>query len=204
MPKIVEHDVLQKLLNYLTDKGYPQDCLLMNYKLGKYRADLVITNPETHEPLQIFVYHSAKKNMTTAKQQLKDFINEAAKKNPDVIGYLLFANDEEPFFEVVDPETDKPIRASAFDYGNLVQKGRSASENMLSANKSKAVGNLRRSSNLLIAAAIIVLLLDIFGIVELTGYRLYVILLIAALIMLPYFESIKFANFEIKQREKKK
>ena len=105
---------------------------------------------------------------------------------------------------MVDPETDKPIRASAFDYGNLVQKGRSASENMLSANKSKAVGNLRRSSNLLIAAAIIVLLLDIFGIVELTGYRLYVILLIAALIMLPYFESIKFANFEIKQREKKK
>ena len=80
MPKIVEHDVLQKLLNYLTDKGYPQDCLLMNYKLGKYRADLVITNPETHEPLQIFVYQSAKKNMTTAKQQLKDFINEAAKK----------------------------------------------------------------------------------------------------------------------------
>lgn len=206
MPKIVEQDVLQNLLNYLTEKGYPQDCLLMNYKLGKYRADLVITNPETHVPLQIFAYQSQKDHQSVdlGKQQLKAFIKEAAQNNPDVIGYLLFSNDEEPFFEVVDPDTDKPLRASAFDYKNLVQKGKSASENMLTSNKSRAVGSLKLSSTILIIAAVIVLLLDIFNIVELTGYRLYIILMIAALIMLPYFESIKFANFELKQRGRKK
>lgn len=206
MPKIIEQDVLQNLLNYLTEKGYPQDCLLMNYKMGKHRADLVITNPETHVPLQIFTYlpHKNTQTITHGKQQLKTFIKEASQNNPDVIGYLLFSNNESPFFEVVDPNTDKPIRVSAFDYQNLVQKGKSASENMLSSNKSKAVGNLRWSSNMLIVAAIIVLLLDIFNIVELTGYRLYIILMIAVLIMLPYFESIKFANFELKQKEKKK
>ncbi|MBQ9035644.1 MAG: hypothetical protein IJ099_06800 [Alphaproteobacteria bacterium] len=206
MPQIIEQDVLQNLLNYLTEKGYPADCLLMNYKLGKYRADLVITNPETHVPLQIFAYLPQKDpaSITRGKQQLNDFIKEAAQNNPDVIGYLLFAEEKAPFFEVVDPNTNKPLRVSAFDYKNLVQKGKSASENMLTTNKSKAVGNLKLSSNLLIIAAIIVLLLDIFNIVELTGYRLYIILMIAALIMLPYFESIKFANFELKQKDKKK
>ena len=206
MPKIVEQDVLQNLLNYLTEKGYPQDCLLMNYKLGKYRADLVIVNPETHVPLQIFAYQGQKtaENMTFGKQELKAFIKEAVQNNPDVIGYLLFSSDESPFFEVIDPETDKPLRTSAFDYKNLVQKGKSASENMLASNKSRAVGNLRWSSTMLIIAAVIILLLDIFGIVELTGYRLYIILMIAVLILLPYFETIKFANFELRQREKKK
>ena len=206
MPKIIEQDVLQNLLNYLLEKGYPQDCLLMNYKLGKYRADLVITNPETHVPLQIFAYQSQKnaESQASGKQQLTAFIKEAAQNNPDVIGYLLFPSDEAPFFEVIDPDTDKPLRASAFDYKNLVQKGKSASENMLTANKSRAVGNLKWSSTILIVAAVVVLLLDIFGIVELTGYRLYIILLIAALIMLPYFESIKFANFELKQKSRKK
>ncbi|MBR1825388.1 MAG: hypothetical protein IJ770_02265 [Alphaproteobacteria bacterium] len=206
MPKIIDNDVLQNLLNYLTEKGYPQDCLLMNYKLGKFRADLVITNPETHVPLQIFAFQPQKtnKNITLGKQQLRAFINVAAQNNPDVIGYLLFPSNDEPFFEVIDPETDKPLRASAFDYNNLVQKGKSASENMLTSNKSKAVGSLKWSSTMLIIAAVIVLLLDIFGIVELTGYRLYIILMIAVLILLPYFETIKFANFELKQREKKK
>jgi len=206
MSKIIEHDVLQNLLNYLTEKGYPSECLLLNYKLGKYRADLVIINPETHVPLQIFVYQPQKtnKSLNLGKQQLAEFINEAAQKNPDVIGYLLFAAGEKPFFEVVDPNTDKPLRVSAFDYKNLVQKGKSANENMLSTNKIRAVGNLKFSSLMLVGAAVIVLLLDIFGIVELTGYRLYIILMIAVLMLLPYFETIKFANFELKQRDKKK
>ena len=206
MPKIIEHDTLQNLLNYLKQNGYPQDCLLMNYKLGTHRADLVITNPETHVPLQVFAYLPEKtaKELTNGKQQLKTFIKEAEKNNPDVIGYLVFPDDDEPFFEVIDPETDKPIRASAFDYENLVQKGKSANKNMLTENKSKAIGNLKLTSLLLVICAFIVLLLDIFNIVELTGYRLYLILLITVLIMLPYFESIKFANFEIKQKERKK
>lgn len=205
MPKIVEEDVLQNLLNYLTEKGYPQDCLLMNYKLGKYRADLVITNPETHVPLQVFSYLMKKntESMKLGKQQLKAFIKEASQNNPDVIGYLLFSSSEPPFFEVVDPETNKPLHASAFDYNNLVQKGKSASENMLTANKSKAVGNLRWGSTILIISSVVVLLLDIFNIVELTGYRLYIILLIAVLVMLPYFETIKFANFELRQKKQK-
>lgn len=206
MPKIIEQDVLQNLLNYLMEKGYPKECLLLNYKLGQHRADLVITNPETHVPLQIFTYLPQKGDsaIKRGKQQLNEFIKTAAQNNPDVIGYLLLAYEEAPFFEVIDPNTSKPLRISAFDYQNLLQKGKSASENMLTSNKSKAVGNLRWSSNMLIIAAVIVLLLDIFNIVELTGYRLYIILMIAVLIMLPYFESIKFANFELKQKEKKK
>ena len=206
MPKIIEHDTLQNLLNYLKQNGYPQDCLLLNYKLGTRRADLVVTNPETHVPLQVFAYQSEKnsKNLLNGKQQLKTFIKEAEKNNPDVIGYLVFPDDSEPFFEVIDPETDKPIRASAFDYENLVQKGKSANKTMLNENKSKAVGNLKFTSLLLVAGALIILLLDIFNVVELTGYRLYLILLITVLIMLPYFESIKFANFELKQKERKK
>ena len=135
---------------------------------------------------------------------MKTFIKEAEKNNPDVIGYLVFPDDSEPFFEVIDPETDKPIRASAFDYENLVQKGKSANKTMLNENKSKAVGNLKFTSLLLVVGALIILLLDIFNVVELTGYRLYLILLITVLIMLPYFESIKFANFELKQKERKK
>ena len=71
-------------------------------------------------------------------------------------------------------------------------------------NKSKAVGNLKFVTMSLIFSTIFILLLDVFNIVEITGYRLYLILIIVILVLLPYYETIKVANFELTQKDKDK
>lgn len=206
MQKSTEKDTLQYLIDYLQKQGYPDDSLLFNYKEGKYRADLVIVDTATLTPLQIFEVRN-KLSLTdhiSDKDLLKQHLSETSKSNPDIIGYLVYASKEEPFFEVIDPFTDKPVRESAFDYNNQVQKGKNAKFSLLKNNKSKAVGNLKFVTMSLIFSTIFILLLDVFNIVEITGYRLYLILIIVILVLLPYYETIKVANFELTQKDKDK
>ena len=73
---------------------------------------------------------------------------------------------------------------------------------MLKNNKSKAVGSLKIVTMSLIALTVLILLLDVFSIVEITGYRLYLVLIIVILVLLPYYETIKVANFELTQKDK--
>ena len=133
-----EKDTLQSFINYLMERGYPENSLLTNYKIGKYRADLVIIDPETNNPLQIFEFKAKKtqQSQLNGKNRIKNYIFELSKVNPDAIGYLIFTSDAEPYFEIIDPNTEKSVLPSAFDYNNLVRKGKNAKEIMLNSNNS--------------------------------------------------------------------
>ncbi|MBR2141068.1 MAG: hypothetical protein IJ853_01825 [Rickettsiales bacterium] len=198
-----EKDTLQSFINYLMERGYPENSLLTNYKIGKYRADLVIIDPETNNPLQIFEFKAKKtqQSQLNGKNRIKNYIFELSKVNPDAIGYLIFTSDAEPYFEIIDPNTEKSVLPSAFDYNNLVRKGKNAKEIMLNSNKSKAVGNLKFVTLSLVVVIFVILVFDILGIVEMNGHRLYLILMIMILILLPYYETIKVANFELTQKK---
>jgi len=43
----------------------------------------------------------------------------------------------------------------------------------------------------------------VFDVVELNGQRLYVFLISILLVLPPYYETIKIANFELTQKDKK-
>ena len=113
------------------------------------------------------------------------------------------ARAEEPFFEIIDPISNIPIKNSDLNYKNVVQKGKNAKETLMNNNKSRAVGNLKWATMMLIGLIVLILLLDILNILEVTGYRLYLVLMIVILALLPYYETIKVANFELTQKNKK-
>lgn len=199
-----KNDTLQYLISYLKERGYPPDSLLINYKIGKYRADLVIADPQKHAPLQIFELKPIEnaETLSAGKQRMKDYLFEAEKVNPDIMGYLIFPSQTQPFFKIIDVNTDKPVRLETFDFTNLLKKSQNAKETLISSNKTRAVGNLKWATILLVAATFVILLFDVFNIVEVTGYRLYLILMIIILVLLPYYETIKVANFELTQKQK--
>ena len=199
-----DKDILLNFKKYLAQCGYPAQSILVGYTIGQYRADVVISDPDTNTPLQIFELKKQKtpQTLATARTQLQKHLAAARKLNPDVIGYLVFQTEIEPYFEVFDAITDEVVHHSAFDYQNQVHKGKNATATMLSRNKSRAVGNLKWATMLLIFFTALLFLLDVSDIIPMTGYRLYLILIVVILVLLPYYETIKVANFELTQKDK--
>ena len=202
MTTIDSKDTLHYLIDFLKTNGYPENSLLVNYMVGKFRADLVVVDPQTHTPLQIFL--QAQKNQTENLLQIRNFVNEIQKINPDAIGYIVFPSETEPFFEVSDPNQNKIVRTLAFNFNTQVQKSKNAKETLLNHKKNQAVGNLKWVTLVLVSITGLILLLDVFHVLEITGYRLYLILIIVILVLLPYYETIKFANIELTQKNQKK
>lgn len=202
----MDDDILQKLTAYLLERGYPQNSILHNYQADKYRADLVVVDKKTQTPLQFFIIKEqhTQNTFSQTKKLISKQISEINKINPDACGYLVFPKKETPFFSIIDPLNNAPVRLSDLNYKNLAQKGKNAKETLLNNSKTRAVGNLKWATFLLIGLICFVLLLDIFNIIEITGYRLYLILMIVILVLLPYYETIKVANFELTQKNKKK
>lgn len=203
---MTDKDLLQHLLDYLVQQGYPEDSVLVNFMVGSKRADVVVADTETHAPLQIFVLKKQKSERAVedGKKQIKKFLAETDTTNPDVSAYLIFPSEKEPYFTAVNPENGTMLPATFFNYQNLVQKSKNASASMLQGNKKRAVGNLKWATVMLMVVICAVLLLDLFNVIEITGYRLYLILMIVILVLLPYYETIKIANFELTQKNKKK
>ena len=192
-------NILENLINYLIEKGYPKDSLLNNYMIGKFRADLVVVDTITHTPLQIFVIKDIN---DSEDNKIKNYIKEASKINPDIIIYLVEKTKEIPFFSIIDYDNKKSVQSLSFNYDKSVQKGKNAKNTLINNNKTKAVGSLKLATFSLVIITLFILIMDILNIIEVTGYRLYLILIIVILVLLPYYESIKVSNFELKQKDK--
>jgi len=50
----LEKDVLKALIDYLIAHGYPEASLAIEWPIGKYRADLIMVDPDTRAPVAIF------------------------------------------------------------------------------------------------------------------------------------------------------
>lgn len=200
-----QKDFLESFQDFLINKGYPEDSILVDYKIGKYRPDLTIVDPQTNTPLQIFELKAKKTPQTeeAGRQQLRRYTEEAGKTNPDIVGYLIFPAETDPFFEAMDIRKNQMVRNSIFNYKNLVQKRKSAKESLLDNRKRTAVGNLKFATTGLNIFILIFFILDVFDVVELSGQRLYWLLISILLVLLTYYETIKIANFELTQRDKK-
>ncbi|MBQ8481148.1 MAG: hypothetical protein IJ532_01280 [Alphaproteobacteria bacterium] len=193
------NNILENLINYLLEKGYPKDSLLNNYMIGKFRADLVVVDIITHTPLQIFVIKDFNK---LEDNKIKNYVKEAGKINPDIIIYIVEKSAESPFFSITDYDNKKSVQPLSFNYDKSVQKGKNASNILINNNKTKAVGSLKLATFSLVIITFLILLMDVLNIIEVTGYRLYLILIIVILVLLPYYESIKVSNFELKQKDR--
>lgn len=204
MAELTERNLIIRLKNYLLKHGYPEESILIEYKIGRYRADLVVIDTQTNIPIQIFELKARKneQSIQMGKRQLESYMEYAKKINPDIITYLVFPKDTSPYFEAIDINTDEEVTTDAFNYKNQAHRGRVAKEELIKDKKNEAVDNLKIITYILIISAAIFLILDICCIIPMTNYRLYLILIIIVLVLLPYYETIKVANFELTQKKK--
>lgn len=204
MSLLVEKNLIENLKQYLISHGYPENSMIAEYKLGKYRADLVVIDIETNSPMQLFELKSNnnKRNVEMGRQQLSKFLQEARKLNADVIGYLVFPDDNLPFFKIINPETES-TKKDNFDlnYQDQIVRSRSAKTEIIKTKKVETVDEFKKKINILLEVLSIIFVLDVLEILNLNNIHLYLILIMILLYVLPYYEEIKIFNFELKKKQ---
>ena len=82
MAELTERNLIIRLKNYLLKHGYPEESILIEYKIGRYRADLVVIDTQTNIPIQIFELKARKneQSIQMGKRQLESYM-EYDKKN---------------------------------------------------------------------------------------------------------------------------
>jgi len=206
MSELTEKSLIENLKQYLIEHGYPPQSIITEYKLGRYRADLVIIDTETNIPIQLFeLKTSQNKNLINmGKQQLDKFLQEARKINVDVIGYLVVPSQRPPFFKIINPETED-IRKNNIDlnYKGQVNRSRSSRTEIIKTKKAETIDEFKKKIRILLCGLLIIFLLDAFSVLEINNIRFYLIVMIVILCILPYYEEIKIFNLELKKDRNK-
>ena len=203
MSALVEKNLIENLKQYLISHGYPEDSIITEYKLGKYRADLVVIDNETNSPMQLFELKSTnnKKFIEMGKIQLNKFLLEARKLNADVIGYWVVPTNKVPFFKIINPEIENTNKNSVdLNYQNQVVRSRSAKTEIIKTKKVETVDEFKKKINILLFVLSIIFVLDNYCFLELNNIRFYLILIMIVLYILPYYEEIKIFNLELKKK----
>lgn len=203
MSALVEKNLIENLKQYLISHGYPENSIITEYKLGKYRADLVVIDNETNSPMQLFELKSTnnKKFIEMGKIQLNKFLLEARKLNADVIGYLVVPTNKVPFFKIINPEIENTNKNSVdLNYQNQVVRSRSAKTEIIKTKKVETVDEFKKKINILLFVLSIIFVLDNYCFLELNNIRFYLILIMIVLYILPYYEEIKIFNLELKKK----
>lgn len=206
MSEIVGKKVLDSLKDYLVKHGYPDKSIISEYKLGKYRADLVVVDIETNMPIQLFEIKAFDKEkfVQQGEQQLKIFLNEARKLNADVIGYLVFPSNKPPFFEVKIFEKDEIKTQNVyFNYEDQINRSRFSKTEIIKTKKTEVVDEIKDKSIRLCLLMLVLLVLDILNVIEVTNVRFYLIISLSVMYLLPNYEEIKIFNFELKKNTDK-
>lgn len=203
MSALVEKNLIENLKQYLISHGYPENSIITEYKLGKYRADLVVIDNETNSPMQLFELKSTnnKKFIEMGRIQLNKFLLEARKLNADVIGYLVVPTNKVPFFEIINPEIENTNKNSVdLNYQNQVIRSRSAKTEIIKTKKVETVDEFKKKINILLLILSIIFVLDNYCFLELNNIRFYLIVIMIVLYILPYYEEIKIFNLELKKK----
>lgn len=206
MSELTEHSLIESLKEYLIKHGYPEKSIILEYPLGKYRADLVVIDLETNVPMQLFELKSNKnqKVIDIGKHQLEKFLSEARKINTDIISYLVFPSNEYPYFETVSFDALKKNTNINFDYNNQINRSRSLNLEIIKTRKAEAVDDLKEKINGLLLFIVILFILDILHVIEITTIRFYILIMISVLCILPNYEEIKIFNLELKKHSARK
>lgn len=206
MSELTENDLIESLKEYLIKHGYPEKSIILEYPLGKYRADLVVVDLETNVPMQLFELKNYRnqKVIDIGKHQLEKFLGEARKINADIISYLVFPSNKYPYFEAISFDSLEKNTNINFDYNNQINRSRSLNLEIIKTRKAEAVDDLKEKINGLLIFVVILFILDIFHVIEITTIRFYILIMISVLCILPNYEEIKIFNLELKKHSAKK
>lgn len=205
--KKLEPDTLKALIDYLIAYGYPESSLGIEWPIGKYRADLVIVDPDTREPVAIFEVKSRRTPHSEkfGKAQIESFLKTLG--NTSVPAYLVFGKDGTPPLEIQrisfgDEEVQNAERIfsaeSILDFTTLTKSRRNI---MIAETKNERKKVVDRFFIVCWGCGVLIGLILLFRI-PLSGLDLILIGAMIGLILLPYASKFKFLGLEFERLSK--
>ncbi|MFC2099433.1 hypothetical protein ACFLSF_01190 [Candidatus Bipolaricaulota bacterium] len=211
-----EKELLQLLVEYLKSEGYSERSLAVEMRVGALpgramRLDVALVDPESHLPLALYEVRGTKS--PGAKASATHDLREATRLlgMREIPAYVVWPAPVAPFieFERVLPE-GFPEEITIPDAGVPSETQRSIIRGSWISNRKKRQRSWRTAlwivCGVLASGMTTVFILDLLGRVELEASSLVLLAGVAVLLLIPFFDRIKFYGIELerllKRREK--
>jgi hypothetical protein len=208
----LEKDTLRRLIDYLKSHNYPENSFAIEYKIGNFRVDLAIVDPETKIPILLFEI-KAQKNNTQVKfgrNQLLKYLTDIG--DYSIPTYLVFPKPHTPFFEIKrlhfnrqNEQTEVEIVRDETEFDFKMQKRARISERV-EKNQTQTKNTIDNFKWFCWSLAFIIMALGILkkcNVLEIDATDLALGGALFGLIILPFASKLKFLGMEFERFEKK-
>lgn len=206
-----EIDLLQRVANFLIEHGYPEDSIILEWKITeRYRIDMAIIDNKSKKPVALFEFKRQKQSQSDnmAIEQLKQYAE--ALGDSTIPLYVVFGSDQPPGFELyfLTEEDGNEILKTIPQFPPFTYFKNSFISKLLSKKEKEKTDTYNWFQIICWILAFLVALLlffDFMGCLEITTERLGIIAVIIALVVFPFARKLKIlgVEFERLQEDKK-
>jgi len=206
-----EIDLLQRVANFLIEHGYPEDSIILEWKITeRYRVDMAIIDNKSKKPIALFEFKRQKQSQSEnmAIEQLKQYAE--ALGDSTIPLYVVFGSDQPPGFELffLTEEDGNEILKTIPQFPPFTYFKNSFISKLLSKKEKEKTDTYNWFQIICWILAFLVALLlffDFMGCLEITTERLGIIAVIIALVVFPFARKLKIlgVEFERLQEDKK-
>lgn len=204
----------EAFIKYLLAHGYPAEAIALEWGYSKALVDVAILDEKYNYPIAIYEIKGRKDRESIRRgiQQLKRSVHML-----DITSTcnLVFASENKPYFEVIDvseyvfsddePDVDALMRRQAMHMPFSYQQQSVGTKSKVQAKQRKKrqqkIDTLKWKCLILIAAGVVLLILDWKNCFELTTGRLFIIGGIALLVLIPSFGEVTVKDFSFKRNQ---
>jgi hypothetical protein len=202
-----ESEITATFIEYLKQNGYPENSITADYIVGeRNRADVVIIDPKTRIPLEVYEIKNSKssKNIQSGKEQVLKYLTLLNNKN--IPAYLVFPNESEPFFEIVDindisgTDIDRTIN-KAIDLNYLILKNSRINQeiNEIQKQKKNTFDNFKLVCWILSLIIVCIEILIKTKLLSVDVSDLALIGVAIALVLMPFASKLKILGIEFER-----
>lgn len=206
-----EIDLLQRVANFLIEHGYPEDSIILEWKITeRYRVDMAIIDNKSKKPVALFEFKRQRKSQSEnmAIEQLKQYAE--ALGDSTIPLYVVFGSDQSPGFELffITEEDGNEILKPIPQFPPFTYFKNSFISKLLSKKEKEKTDTYNWFQIICWILAFLVALLlffDFMGCLEITTERLGIMAVIIALVVFPFARKLKIlgVEFERLQEDKK-
>lgn len=200
-----EINILNRLAQYLVQHGYPQDSIILEWKVSdKYRVDLAVIDNISKKPIALFESKRDRRNESEniAIEQLKNYAK--ALGDTTIPLYLVFGANNVEGFELffLGKEEDKEV----LKFIPTIPQFTNLKNGFLSKAVSKNEKEKKDTFNwfkficwLLALVVMILLFFDFKGCISITPERLGIIAIIIGLVVVPFARKLNILGLEFER-----
>lgn len=194
---LLHTEIVQRLKEYLISHGYPEKSIITEYKVGMFRVDLAVIDLTTNLPAQIFEI-KARDELDVIKKG-RDFLKciDQELKYSDVLYYLVVPSNNQIGLTIKPLDGIKETGEFIPNYKDNVNRVQNAKIDKCNKQTRDAISILQTVSWALAFICLLILYVDLHCEKIITMERIYTMLAIFVLIMLPFFHNIKIFGMEL-------